>query len=194
MVNDLWYRWVHRIFTALSVVVFASGAMLIFYYRPTAAQAWNDLYQLRSDASLSQSLRSLHRWATSLWLFTLIPLLIVEIIRRSSRSALTLAGTIVLALAASFTGYLLPWDQLALWAVTLGTNMRGYLPLLFGDDVRFVVINGVEVGQSTIRRWFYIHVALGTGVLLLARFARRPTPPAPTARDAAMSDQVSTRP
>ena len=49
----------------------------------------------------------------------------------------------------SFTGYLLPWDQLALWAVTVGTNMMGYTPV-FGDQVRFVLLGGVEIGTDTL--------------------------------------------
>ena len=52
---------------------------------------------------------------------------------------------LTLTLLLSFTGYLLPWDQLALWAVTVGTNMMGYTPV-FGSQVRFVLLGGVEIG------------------------------------------------
>ena len=52
---------------------------------------------------------------------------------------------LTLTLLLSFTGYLLPWDQLALWAVTVGTNMIGYTPV-FGRDVRFVLLGGAEIG------------------------------------------------
>ena len=59
----------------------------------------------------------------------------------------------------SFTGYLLPWDQLALWAVTVGTNMMGYTPV-FGGEVRFVLLGGVEIGPETLLRWYVLHVLL----------------------------------
>ena len=63
----------------------------------------------------------------------------------------------MLTLLLSFTGYLLPWDQLALWAVTVGTNMMGYTPV-FGTQVRFVLLGGVEIGSDTLLRWYTLHV------------------------------------
>ena len=56
---------------------------------------------------------------------------------------------LTLTLLLSFTGYLLPWDQLALWAVTVGTNMMGYTPV-FGEEVRFVLLGGAEIGSETL--------------------------------------------
>ena len=64
---------------------------------------------------------------------------------------------LTLTLLLSFTGYLLPWDQLALWAVTVGTNMMGYTPV-FGDQVRFVLLGGKEIGTDTLLRWYVLHV------------------------------------
>ena len=64
---------------------------------------------------------------------------------------------LLLTLLLSFTGYLLPWDQLALWAVTVGTNMAGYAPV-FGDQVKFVLLGGVEVTGSTLLRLYVLHV------------------------------------
>ena len=66
----------------------------------------------------------------------------------------------------SFTGYLLPWDQLALWAVTVGTNMMGYTPV-FGEQVRFVLLGGVEIGTDTLLRWYVLHVLLLPFVLVI---------------------------
>ena len=64
---------------------------------------------------------------------------------------------LMLTLLLSFTGYLLPWDQLALWAVTVGTNMMGYTPV-FGTQVRFVLLGGGEIGTDTLLRWYVLHV------------------------------------
>jgi quinol-cytochrome oxidoreductase complex cytochrome b subunit len=64
---------------------------------------------------------------------------------------------LTLTLLLSFTGYLLPWDQLALWAVTVGTNMMGYTPV-FGRQVKFVLVGGGEVGPPTLIRWYVLHV------------------------------------
>jgi quinol-cytochrome oxidoreductase complex cytochrome b subunit len=64
---------------------------------------------------------------------------------------------LVITLLLSFTGYLLPWDQLAIWAVTVGTNMMGYTPV-FGRQIKFVLVGGLEVGPPTLIRWYVLHV------------------------------------
>jgi quinol-cytochrome oxidoreductase complex cytochrome b subunit len=57
----------------------------------------------------------------------------------------------------SFTGYLLPWDQIAYWAITIGTNMGGYAPLL-NTPVSLVLLGGLEVGQNTLLRFYVLHI------------------------------------
>ena len=92
------------------------------------------------------------------------------------------AGLAVTTVLASFTGYLLPWDQLALWAVRVGTNMRGYRSLFDAALDRFVLIDGVEVGRVTVLRWPGVHgVVLGPALLalLLLAWRRHRLEPAP---------------
>jgi quinol-cytochrome oxidoreductase complex cytochrome b subunit len=64
---------------------------------------------------------------------------------------------LLLTLLLSFTGYLLPWDQLAIWAVSVGTGIAGYTPV-FGDQVKFVLLGSVEIGPTTLIRWYVLHV------------------------------------
>ena len=71
-----------------------------------------------------------------------------------------------LTLLLSFTGYLLPWDQLSLWAVTVGTNMMGFTPV-FGDQVRFVLLGGKQIGAETLLRWYVLHVLMLPFVLVI---------------------------
>lgn len=59
----------------------------------------------------------------------------------------------------SFTGYLLPWDQLSFWAITVGTNMAGYAPLV-GSDMRFLLLGAYEVGANALIRFYTLHVIL----------------------------------
>ena len=110
------------------------------------------------------------------WLFVLVALttlavsIAVSLERRLRRGvpAWALGAVLfVVALAASFTGYLLPWDQLALWAVTVGTNMQGYRPVLHGGVVHFVLLGGVEVSRATLVRWFWVHTAVIPPVLVV---------------------------
>ena len=65
--------------------------------------------------------------------------------------------TCALPILLSFTGYLLPWDQLALWAVTVGTNMASFVPV-FGSQVQFTLLGAVAVSADTLLRWYVLHV------------------------------------
>ena len=75
-------------------------------------------------------------------------------------------GILFFILLSGFTGYLLPWDQLALWAVTVGTNMMGFTPV-FGQEVRFVLLGGAEIGSETLLRWYVLHVVFLPFILTL---------------------------
>ena len=75
-------------------------------------------------------------------------------------------GLLFIVLGFGFTGYLLPWDQLALWAVTVGTNMMGYTPVL-GTQVRFVLLGGKEIGGDTLLRWYVLHVLMLPFVIVI---------------------------
>ena len=59
----------------------------------------------------------------------------------------------------SFTGYLLPWDQIAYWAITIGTNMANYAPI-FNKPSQLLLLGGIEVGQNTLLRFYVLHVIL----------------------------------
>jgi hypothetical protein len=180
------------ILTLLTVevgVLAVSGIALFFAYRPSVSQAWSDVVvsDVAADVRISQALRGIHLLASRLAVATAIAAAVVLVLR--SRSAArrwpgTATGIAIATttLAASFTGFLLPWDQLALWAVTIGSNMNGYIPL-FGDNVRFVLIGGVEVTAGTIRLWLLVHMlllgpALAVLVVLAWRSARRRHPSA----------------
>ena len=62
-----------------------------------------------------------------------------------------------LTIMLSFTGYLLPWDQIAYWAITIGTNMAGYAPL-FNTPSKLLLLGGLEVGQNTLLRFYVLHI------------------------------------
>jgi quinol-cytochrome oxidoreductase complex cytochrome b subunit len=66
---------------------------------------------------------------------------------------------LVLTLLLSFTGYLLPWDQLAYWAITVGTSMAGYVPFI-GDTVQEILLGGTTVSSATLLRFYVLHVAV----------------------------------
>jgi len=72
----------------------------------------------------------------------------------------------ILTLALSFTGYLLPWDQLAFWAITVGSSIAGYMPLI-GEKIKFILLGGHTVGQAALIRFYVLHVVLLPGAMLL---------------------------
>ena len=135
----------------------------MFFYRPTAAQAWDDIYTLETSVTFGLLVRNMHRWGAHLMVITVF-LHMARVFYHGAykppREFNWVIGVILLTLTLllSFTGYLLPWDQLALWAVTVGTNMMGYTPV-FGDQVRFVLLGGVEIGTDTLLRWYVLHVS-----------------------------------
>ena len=117
----------------LFILLTVTGIFLMFFYRPTAAQAWNDIYTLQTSVTFGLLVRNMHRWAAHLMVISVF-LHMARVFYHGAykppREFNWVIGVILLTLTLllSFTGYLLPWDQLALWAVTVGTNMMGYTP------------------------------------------------------------------
>ena len=157
-----------------------TGIALFFVYRPPVAQAWSDVSGVSQswDVRLAVAIRYAHRVASGLAVPTSVALGIAVAMRPAGYRRWTGravgAGLAVTTLLASLTGYLLPWDQLALWAVRVGTNASGYRALFDSAMVRFVLIDGVEVSRVTFVRWLIVHaVVLGPALLALLVLAWR---------------------
>ena len=155
----------------LFILLTVTGIFLMFFYRPTAAAAWDDIYTLQNSVTFGLLVRNMHRWAAHLMVLSVF-LHMARVFYHGAykppREFNWVIGVNLLqfTLLLSFTGYLLPWDQLALWAVTVGTNMMGYTPV-FGEQVRFVLLGGVEIGTDTLLRWYVLHVLLLPFVLVI---------------------------
>lgn len=188
------YTWgMGGISFALYLLLTLTGVALMFYYRPTIGLAYRDIKDLEFAVTLGMFLRNAHRWAAQA--------MVVAVILHMVRVFLTGAykkprefnwgvGVLLLTLTLflSFTGYLLPWDQLAIWAITVGTNMAAATPVLgnegpFGalagmrinNDVRFTLLGGTMVGENTLLRFYVMHcvaVPLVVGILLILHFWR----------------------
>jgi quinol-cytochrome oxidoreductase complex cytochrome b subunit len=155
----------------LFILLTVTGIFLMFFYRPTTAQAWNDIYTLQTSVTFGLLVRNMHRWGAHLMVLSVF-LHMARVFYHGAykppREFNWVIGVILLTLTLllSFTGYLLPWDQLALWAVTVGTNMMGYTPV-FGTEVRFVLLGGVEIGSETLLRWYVLHVLMLPFVIVI---------------------------
>src|SRR6266852_5960090 len=158
----------------LFLVETVTGVLLMFYYRPTLEWAYNDILALRDVTTLG-IMREIHRWGAHAMVIT-VWLHMYRVFLTGSykppREFNWVVGVLllVLTLLLSFTGYLLPWDQLAIWAITVGSNMARATPFLghegpFGpqlgmkidNDVRFVLLGGTQVGPPTLLRFYVGH-------------------------------------
>ncbi len=147
-----------------------TGLLLMFYYRPTLEYAYTDIVGLREHVPLG-IMREMHRWGAHAMVIT-VWLHMFRVFMTGSykppREFNWSVGVImlVLTLLLSFTGYLLPWDQLSLWAVTVGTNMMGYTPV-FGPQVKYVLLGSKEIGSETLLRWYVLHVLMLPFVIVI---------------------------
>ena len=148
-----------------------TGVMLMFYYIPSTTTAHQNMLDLQSSVTLGTLLRNMHRYSAH----AMVIVVFLHMCRvfytgsyKPPREFNWVIGVILLTLTLllSFTGYLLPWDQLALWAVTVGTNMMGYTPV-FGSQVRFALLGGTEIGSATLLRWYVLHVLLLPFVIVI---------------------------
>jgi quinol-cytochrome oxidoreductase complex cytochrome b subunit len=139
-----------------------TGVLLMFYYIPSTSQAYQSMLTLEGSVTLGTFLRNMHRFAAQ----AMIVLVILHMSRvfytgayKPPREFNWVVGVTLwfFTLLLSFTGYLLPWDQLAIWAITVGTGLAGYTPFI-GKQVQFLLLGGYQVDQPTLIRWYTLHV------------------------------------
>ena len=148
----------------LFVILTLTGLLLMLYYHPSVPQAYDDMKELRFVVSNGVFLRNMHRWAAhGMVLAVVLHLLRVFYHRafRPPREFNWVVGVVLLLLTLllSYTGYLLPWDQLAFWGVSVGTNMIRAVPVL-GPDIRYLLLGGNVVGENALLRFYVLHCAI----------------------------------
>ena len=155
-----------------------TGILLLFYYRPSAEEAYESVQFLMAEVEFGWLIRSIHAWSSNLMLLALfVHLFSVLLLKvyRPPREVTWLSGVglLGLALGFGFTGYLLPWNELAYFATKVGTEITGAVPLV-GSFLRRLLRGGDEVTGATLTRFYGIHVAvlpaLTTGILGLHLF------------------------
>jgi hypothetical protein len=163
----------------LFLLLTITGVLLMFYYIPSVDQAWQTMRDIQATQPFGFLMRNMHRWAAHGMVITVF----LHMCRvfytgsfRAPRQFNWVIGVILLFLTffLSYTGYLLPWDELALWAVTVGVNMVGSTPFV-GDLVKFFLIGDFSVGQNALIRFYTLHVIalpLALTVLLAVHFWR----------------------
>lgn len=155
----------------LFLVLVATGVLLMFYYVPSTQQAYDRMLDLRGSVAFGTFLRNMHRWSAH----GMVAVVFLHMCRvfftgsyKKPREFNWVIGVLLflVTLFMSFTGYLLPWDQLAFWAITVGTAIAGYAPLV-GQEMKFVLLGDAAVGQEALLRFYVLHVAVLPVILTL---------------------------
>lgn len=155
----------------LIVVQLFTGILLRFYYSPYPAEAYNSVLFLKNQVVFGQFIRNIHYWSgVFMLLIAFLHFLRVFLTGayRDIRKINWLFGLVLLVLIVllNFTGYLLPWDQLAYWAITVSTNLISYFPVV-GESLRTMIVRGHELNADTLQTFFTFHTALLPVLLLI---------------------------
>lgn len=155
----------------LVALLFLSGLLLKFGYQPAPDRAYESILYIQNDVLFGRLMRNLHHWSAN----GLILVAFLHFLRTVFTGAfhpprqfnwIIGLALFFLVLLSNFTGYLLPWDQLAYWAVTICAGVLDYVPLA-GAWIRKALFGGSELGPHTLSTFFALHTALVPGLLLL---------------------------
>jgi quinol-cytochrome oxidoreductase complex cytochrome b subunit len=143
------------------LILVVTGIFLMFYYHPSVPRAYDDMKDLQFVVYMGPFLRNLHRWTAH----AMVALVLLHMIRvffagayRPPREFNWAIGVMLLlvTILLSYTGYLLPWDQLAYWGVTVGTNMADAVPGI-GHQIKFLLLGGQTVNENALLRFYVLH-------------------------------------
>jgi quinol-cytochrome oxidoreductase complex cytochrome b subunit len=156
----------------LVCMLFTTGLMLKFVYQPVPDRAYESIIHLQNNVTFGQLIRNIHHWSGNL----LLIIVFLHFLRvfftgafyppRQFNWIIGLAMFLAV-LTSNITGYLLPWDQLAFWAITICTGMLEYIPGI-GEWLQDLVRGGSDIGPATLSIFFAIHTAIiPSGLIIL---------------------------
>ncbi len=159
----------------LLALLVGTGIMLMFVYTPSPETAYLDMLRLQTEVNYGQLIRNIHHWSGNLLVIVTFLHLLRVFLTGGLRPPREFnwvigVGLLLLVVVANFTGYLLPWDQLAYWAVTVGASLLSYLPII-GEGLSALILGGPEVGAATLTNFYGLHVAIiPMAIFFLASF------------------------
>lgn len=145
-------------------ILVITGAWLMFYYAPSVERAYTDIQNIQTNIAFGALIRNMHRWAAHLMVLTVFLHMCRVFLTGGYKRPREFNWVIGVALwlvtlMLSFTGYLLPWDQLAYWAITVSTNIAGIIPII-GESIRILMLGGFETGSEALLRFYAAHIAI----------------------------------
>ena len=157
-----WYFCLGGITFALFLIQGVTGILLSLYYRPTPGEAYESILFIMNNVRFGWLIRSIHSWSSTLMIAFCVAHMLRVFITGSYKKPRELnwvAGVflLLLTLAFGFTGYLLPWDQKALWGSTIGSEILGIIPAI-GGWLLGLLRGGLEITGLTLTRFYGIHM------------------------------------
>jgi len=159
------YTWgLGGIATVLAAMLGLTGLLLMFRYDARVDYAYTSIQVLEAQVMFGSLFRAVHHWSANLLVVTAFLHLLRVTFTAGYKQGRTMnwligIGLLVLVLAANFTGYLLPWDQLAYWAITVSTTLLSYIPRI-GEWLSRFLLGGPQVGQGALSNFFALHVVV----------------------------------
>ena len=160
--------WLGTVSAALLFLLVLSGLPLLFLYIPSVERAYASVKDIEYVITFGSWIRAVHRISAHLMVAAVFLHLVRVFLTGAYKNGVGQGqkrqwnwvigvAMLLLTLFLSFTGYLLPWDQLAYWAVTVGTNIASSVPFV-GPTARELLIGGRSIEQATLIRFYVLHV------------------------------------
>ncbi len=148
----------------LFIIQVCTGVLLLLYYRPSPESAFESVQFIMTKVNYGWLIRSVHAWGANLMIATMfLHMFTVYFMRayRPPRELTWITGVLLffIVLTFGFSGYLLPWNTISLFATKVGTDIAGSLPLI-GEKVLLILRGGPDISGATLTRFFGIHVAI----------------------------------
>jgi quinol-cytochrome oxidoreductase complex cytochrome b subunit len=167
-------RWFLVASAGVFAILLVTGLSLVWWYRPVEALAWSTVQHVEPSVAFGEHVRDVHRISALVLLPLLVATAIVAVVlamrRRRVLGGALAAVAVVVAFGGSFSGRLLRWDQLALRAVTVGTDLRGYSWLWNSDRIRYALLGDKQISVAAMRAWFVVHSAVFPIALIAVGF------------------------
>ena len=165
--HSVWYYF-GGVALFLFIIQVATGILLLLYYKGSEQLAFESIQFIMSKVQFGWLVRSIHSWAANLFILAAVIHMFSVYFERSYRNPREitwLSGMLMLflGLGFGFSGYLLPWNELAFFATKVGTDIAGVIPLI-GKPLMVFLRGGEEVTGATLSRFFGFHVALFPGI------------------------------
>ncbi len=148
----------------LVLMLISTGLLMMFAYEPSPEHAYQSILVMQQEVLFGRLIRGIHYWSANLLiavaLFHMLRVFLTGAVHAPRQFNWVIGlGLLFFILVSGFTGYLLPWDQISFWAITICTEMLGHVPGI-GQALQRVILGGGEIGSATITNFYALHTTV----------------------------------